>query len=129
MNRVNWDKPVEFYSNLTKKWYDAEIVSRNYYGTNKDKRDDDPRFLMVIHYDEKDGTMVIRPGTANDTHWRNKKAKKSKIVAIYYDKKEHVTEERVLSIRHWIKIEDAEKFFNAQDQLVALKIVEVEYHI
>jgi|SRR5688572_3509361 len=128
MNRINWDKPIEFYSNLTKKWYDAEVVSRNYYSTNKDMKDDNPRFLMVIHYDEKDSTKVIRPSTANDTYWRNKKEKRSKVIAIYYDNKEHDPEERVLSMRNWTKLEDAEKAFGAQDQLVALKIVEVVYY-
>src|SRR5688572_7609301 len=107
MNRSSWDKPIEFYSNLTKTWYDAEVVSRNYYSTNKDMKDDNPRFLRVIHYDEKDSTKVI---------------------AIYYDNKEHDPEERVLSMRNWTKLEDAEKAFGAQDQLVALKIVEVVYY-
>ncbi len=122
---IDWNKPVEYFHQGYNEWLDAEVVKRDFKPTaNKPAT----HYLMVIKTELKDLIQTVHPEAYSTEHWRNKKEKFTKILAVYRDK--HVDPDRhnVMSLLAWKTVADCEKNFREQNQLVLLSAIEVEYY-
>lgn len=122
---INWNKPIEYFHQAHNKWYDAEVVKRDLKpSANKAAN----HYLVVIKTELKDLVQTVHPEAYSTKHWRNKKEKLSKIVAIYYDKNNHPDRHHTMSIDKWWTVDDCKKNFEEQNQLILLSASEVEYY-